>query len=260
MRLDPSDGAAQANLATLLSEVGQVDDAVRVLREAAQREPGNPDYDLRQGIILTPIRPQRRSDQGFRGHAEALCATTMTSSRWFVPAFRWSTSIRETTPRARPSSSGCWSDFPMMPARNNDLGYLYAEQGKNLEKAEAMIRKALLEDKSNRAYLDSLGWVLFKRGKAKEALEPLDEGRRKNEGGCRGRKGPARTRRSSSIWATCISTSTTCERRLSPGARRRNSPNRLSRRNGACRRSGRKSGRWSSLVRYPSRRRPEHLE
>ena len=26
---------------------------------------------------------------------------------------------------------------------NNDLGYLYADQGKNLEKAEAMIRKAL---------------------------------------------------------------------------------------------------------------------
>ena len=36
-----------------------------------------------------------------------------------------------------------------------------------------MIRKALLEDKENQAYLDSLGWVLFKRGRAKDALEPL---------------------------------------------------------------------------------------
>ncbi len=63
--------------------------------------------------------------------------------------------------------------FPDDSGANNDLGYLYAEQGKNLEKAEAMIRKALLEDTDNQAYLDSLGWVLFKRGKAKEALEPL---------------------------------------------------------------------------------------
>ena len=47
---------------------------------------------------------------------------------------------------------------------NNDLGYLYADQGKNLEKAEAMIRKALREEPKNAAYLDSLGWVLFKRG------------------------------------------------------------------------------------------------
>src|SRR5206468_823794 len=53
--------------------------------------------------------------------------------------------------------------------------YLYAEQGKNLEKAEAMIRKALKEEPDNSAYLDSLGWVLFKRGKVKEALDPLEK-------------------------------------------------------------------------------------
>ena len=32
-----------------------------------------------------------------------------------------------------------------------------------------MIRKAIQEEPENPAYLDSLGWVLFKRGKAKEA-------------------------------------------------------------------------------------------
>ncbi len=36
-----------------------------------------------------------------------------------------------------------------------------------------MIRKALGEEPNNMSYLDSLGWVLFKRGKAKEALEPM---------------------------------------------------------------------------------------
>lgn len=66
---------------------------------------------------------------------------------------------------------------PEEAGANNDLGYLYAEQGKNLDKAEAMIRKALVstqeDSESYRAYLDSLGWVLFKRGKAKEALKEL---------------------------------------------------------------------------------------
>ena len=69
--------------------------------------------------------------------------------------------------------------FPDDPGCNNDLGYLYAEQGKNLEKAEVMIRKALLEKSDEKAYLDSLGWVLFKRGKVKEALEPLERRPRK---------------------------------------------------------------------------------
>jgi len=45
----------------------------------------------------------------------------------------------------------------------------------DLEKAEAMIRKALQEEPENGADLDSLGWVLFKRGKAKEAVEPLEK-------------------------------------------------------------------------------------
>jgi tetratricopeptide (TPR) repeat protein len=58
---------------------------------------------------------------------------------------------------------------------NNDLGYLYADQGKNLEQAEGMIRKALAADPENGAYLDSLGWVLFKREKYDEALPYLEK-------------------------------------------------------------------------------------
>ncbi len=65
--------------------------------------------------------------------------------------------------------------FPEDPGVNNDLGYLYADQGKNLERAEIMIRKAVEEEPENAAYLDSLGWVLFKRGKMKEAVEPLEK-------------------------------------------------------------------------------------
>ena len=64
---------------------------------------------------------------------------------------------------------------PDDPGINNDLGYLYADQGKNLEKAEAMIRKAVAEEPDNYAYLDSLGWVLFKRGKFEEARRPLEK-------------------------------------------------------------------------------------
>ena len=64
---------------------------------------------------------------------------------------------------------------PDDPGVNNDLGYLYADQGKNLEKAEAMIRKAVAEEPDNYAYLDSLGWVLFKRGKFQEARGPLEK-------------------------------------------------------------------------------------
>jgi tetratricopeptide (TPR) repeat protein len=78
---------------------------------------------------------------------------------------------------------------------NNDLGYLWAEQGKNLDEAERLIRKAIELDRAarakrrgaleippaeqdNAAYIDSLGWVLFKRGRLHEARQHLERAAR----------------------------------------------------------------------------------
>jgi Tfp pilus assembly protein PilF len=68
-----------------------------------------------------------------------------------------------------------YNDDPEDITVNNDLGYLYADQGKNLEQAEAMIRKAIASEPENGAYLDSMGWVLFKREKYDEALPYLEK-------------------------------------------------------------------------------------
>ncbi|MCA9074517.1 MAG: tetratricopeptide repeat protein [Planctomycetaceae bacterium] len=58
---------------------------------------------------------------------------------------------------------------------NNDLGYLWADQGKNLEQAKTMIEKALAAEPENPAYLDSMGWVLFKLGDYEKAREYLEQ-------------------------------------------------------------------------------------
>jgi tetratricopeptide (TPR) repeat protein len=72
---------------------------------------------------------------------------------------------------------------------NNDLGYQWADQNKNLEEAERLIRKALdLDqrqrnsgtqvstdaDQDNAAFVDSLGWVLFRRGRLDDAVRELE--------------------------------------------------------------------------------------
>jgi tetratricopeptide (TPR) repeat protein len=82
-------------------------------------------------------------------------------------------------------------DEPDNPSYNNDLGYIWADHDKNLDEAEKMIRKALEEDrklrkkenpdlkpeddKDNASYVDSLGWVLFKKKQYKEAKEYLQK-------------------------------------------------------------------------------------
>ena len=67
------------------------------------------------------------------------------------------------------------AEDPEDPSVNNDLGYLYADQGKNLEKAEKMIRKAIAAEPENDAYQDSMGWVLYKLGRYEEAKPWLEK-------------------------------------------------------------------------------------
>ena len=55
----------------------------------------------------------------------------------------------------------------------NALGYTLADRTDKLREAEKLIRKALRYDPDSPAIIDSLGWVLYKRGHNEEALEQL---------------------------------------------------------------------------------------
>lgn len=60
---------------------------------------------------------------------------------------------------------------PEFPEAQNYLGYMWAEKGENLERARELIQKALKAEPDSAAYLDSMGWVLFKLNKPKDALD-----------------------------------------------------------------------------------------
>jgi len=55
----------------------------------------------------------------------------------------------------------------------NTLAYLYAEEKQNLDEAEKLVGRALKISPDNGAYLDSLGWVYYQKGKYKKALDVL---------------------------------------------------------------------------------------
>lgn len=81
-------------------------------------------------------------------------------------------------------------DDPDDATANNDLGYLWADQNKNLDEAEKRIRRALEldrrqrnsltrvgldSDRDNAAFVDSLGWVLFRKGDWDGARRELEK-------------------------------------------------------------------------------------
>ena len=55
----------------------------------------------------------------------------------------------------------------------NFVGYTWADQGINLDRAEQMIKRALELRPGEGFIIDSLGWVYFKKGNYKAALEEL---------------------------------------------------------------------------------------
>ncbi|MCL4178216.1 MAG: tetratricopeptide repeat protein [Verrucomicrobia bacterium] len=65
----------------------------------------------------------------------------------------------------------CLTQKPDFAEALNYLGYMWAERGENLEEAHRFIERAVDLEPENAAYLDSLAWVLFKLGRASEALE-----------------------------------------------------------------------------------------
>jgi tetratricopeptide (TPR) repeat protein len=74
---------------------------------------------------------------------------------------------------------------PDHAAACNDLGFHLADQSRNLDEAERLIRNAIAQDRfytkklgsverDNAAYIDSLGWVLFRRGRLADARLELE--------------------------------------------------------------------------------------
>jgi Tfp pilus assembly protein PilF len=60
----------------------------------------------------------------------------------------------------------------------NFLGYAYAETGVDLDEAEKLIREALRTKPDSGHIIDSLGWVLYKKGQYGKAVTELERAHR----------------------------------------------------------------------------------
>lgn len=66
-------------------------------------------------------------------------------------------------------------EFPENIGAMNDLGYLWADEGKHLQRSYSMVQKAVEAEPENVAYLDSLGWVLYRLGRYEDAVRELEK-------------------------------------------------------------------------------------
>jgi Tfp pilus assembly protein PilF len=176
----------RSQLLSMLARVqlakGNLDESLRTIEEALQLEPGDMVLLFEEASLYMHARQWDQAVARFEKLRDQfpeekrllrLCQFSLSNIYVMKGEYRKGEEILEKVLEIDPEDNQV----------NNDLGYLWADQGKNLDRAEKMIRKAIAAEPDNGAYLDSLGWVLFKQGKYQEALTPIEEAVKKSTSG-----------------------------------------------------------------------------
>ena len=177
--LNPALEPAHTDLAVALLSLQRPEDAAAVLDRARSEVPPSFRIEYLSGVARTQLK---RFDEAFAAYqnAERIGSTNrppLTDHRFY---FQVGAMLERKGDEAR-SIEYLEKSLELKPDFDealNHLGYMWAEKGRNLPRARAMIEQALKAEPENPAYLDSMGWVLFRLGKPAEALEWLTKARK----------------------------------------------------------------------------------
>ncbi len=165
---------ARQNAADLLEREGKYDRAVAVLNKLYE-ETG----DVEAVILIGDL--QRRAEKYADAivsydRAQKALGGKIPENYWHILYARGMAYERtDDDARAEEDLLAALKYRPDHPYLLNYLGYSWADQGKNLKKAQEMIEKAVALRPDDGYIADSLGWVLYRIGKIDEALPHLEK-------------------------------------------------------------------------------------
>jgi tetratricopeptide (TPR) repeat protein len=175
--INPNHAGTYVRLAELL--LGALQDperAVKLLAEARNRFPGAPEIVYYLAIAQ---REAKQSQQAVATFEEALHEAQLDEEDDFVNAkfyFNYGAAAEQAGLYDK-AADLLRKSIALDPASSaeacNYLGYMWADHNMNLDEAELMIRRALESEPNNASYLDSLGWVEFRKGQFDRALDDL---------------------------------------------------------------------------------------
>jgi tetratricopeptide (TPR) repeat protein len=167
----PNDPSLTVTLAMLYAEKSDTDTATKLLSGLLH---GN---DSDQEIYLNIAQAQERGKKYAEAEQSAAKAESLSvddeskQSAWFLQG-----AIYERQKKfdlAEQEFRKVLDVNPNSASVLNYYGYMLADRGVRLAEATSMIQKAVTQEPSNGAYLDSLGWAYYKQNKLSEAEEAL---------------------------------------------------------------------------------------
>jgi tetratricopeptide (TPR) repeat protein len=167
--------------ATILAELGRVDEAATLLRSRLNGTFEN-DYSTNQTIVQMYIEANR-GKEAVEAAQRLVQMTPPQAPGLMIQSLVLLSSAQERAgdfKGAEESLRKVLASNPDSGIALNNLGYFLTERGERLKEALDMIQRAVRSDPTNASYLDSLGWVYFKLGQLDEAERYLTDASRRN--------------------------------------------------------------------------------
>ncbi|MDM7921121.1 MAG: tetratricopeptide repeat protein [Pyrinomonadaceae bacterium] len=175
--------------ATLLTELGRVDEAVAVFRKGSEPKTGSDGApiatdEFSNHLFISSLYTQANRGKEAADAANSAYAVARGNERKQIAKLTLATALNQSGDKAGAEATlrEILKQSPDNPIALNNLGYFLVERGEMLEQAKDMIEKAVNIDPTNPSYLDSLGWAYFKLGNYTEAERHLSQAARYNSG------------------------------------------------------------------------------
>lgn len=160
----------KVRLASIYSQTGELKKALKVIRELTRKFPNEAQYRYLLGLAYLDVKNPRRASREFQ------LATELKKD--FVSAYFQAgvaLDLLKQWQEAEKKFQYVIQLDTQHAAAYNYLGYSYADKNEKEKFFEArkLLEKALLLDPENAAYLDSIGWLEYREGNFKDALNFL---------------------------------------------------------------------------------------
>jgi len=167
-------------LAGALAACDQIEPALAAARIAAEKKSDSARFASRVPWILFHARRYDEARLAFeklfaRFGGEKDSVETLAVLREARRSFSALCVVQDRLDEAEELLQQVLDEYPDDVEANNDLGFLWADENKHLDRAMKMIVAAVAAEPENHAYRDSLGWIFYRRGRFSEAVVELEK-------------------------------------------------------------------------------------
>jgi tetratricopeptide (TPR) repeat protein len=165
-------------LAGALELGGDTDAALAAARKAAELDKDSARFESRRAWVLYHARRYAEAEKAYEElidkydsqYTDAEVRDVLRDARLVLSNICIQ---RDEMPPAEEWLQQVLDEFPEDVGALNDLGYLWVDQNKHLNRSLEMIKVAVEAEPDNVAYRDSLGWAYYRLGRYDEAVKEL---------------------------------------------------------------------------------------